>query len=357
MTGPACEACPATARTAIAPRAQKCRTVSGAPFLRQGKEYGLNHNWMVRDSRSGVVLYSCGQVAGEMMIAMRKFFAGAGAMTALLASLPARADQPRPWEMKFQAPATDMMRQIEWFANYTMWFVVPITLLVMILLGYCMYKFRASANPTPSRTSHNTLIEVIWTVGPVIVLLFIAIPSFQLLTAQYTPPEEAKLTVKATGNQWNWDYEYQVDKPLSFNSAILYDKDRAAVGKEDKGLYPRLLAVDHEMVVPVNTMTRVLITATDVIHSFSMPAFGIKMDAVPGRINETWFKADKEGIFYGQCSQLCGMDHAFMPIAIRVVSQKQYDTWLAAARTDLDGADRTLMAEVDATKKVAAAGN
>ena len=288
---------------------------------------------------------------------MRKFFAGAGAVATLLASASAHADQPRPWETNFQAPATDMMRQIEWFANYTMWFVVPITLLVLVLLAWCIFKFRASANPTPSRTSHNTLIEVIWTVGPVIVLLFIAVPSFQLLTAQYTPPEEAKLTVKATANQWNWDYEYQVDDPLSFNSAILDEKDRTAAGKEDKAVYPRLLAVDHELVVPVNTMTRVLVTATDVIHSFAMPAFGIKMDAVPGRINETWFKAEKEGLYYGQCSQLCGKDHAFMPIAIRVVSDQQYNTWLAAAKTDLDGANKTLMAEVDGTKKVAAAGN
>ncbi|RVC62484.1 cytochrome c oxidase subunit II, partial [Mesorhizobium sp. M4B.F.Ca.ET.088.02.2.1] len=212
-------------------------------------------------------------------------------------------------------------------------------------------------NPVPSRTSHNTLIEVIWTVGPVVILLCLAIPSFQLLTAQYTPPEEAKLTLKATANQWNWDYEYQVDKTLTFNSAILQDADRAAAGKEDRKLYPRLLAVDNEMVVPVNTMTRVLVTATDVIHAFAMPSFGVKTDAVPGRINEIWFKAEKEGLYYGQCSELCGKDHAFMPIAIRVVSDAQYNTWLAAARTDLPGANKALMAEVDAQDKVAAAGN
>jgi cytochrome c oxidase subunit 2 len=249
------------------------------------------------------------------------------------------------------------MRQITWFANYTMWFVVPIVVLVLGLLAWCIFKFRASVNPTASRTSHNTLIEVIWTVGPVIVLLFIAVPSFQLLTAQYTPTEEPALTVKATGNQWNWDYEYQVDQPLSFNSAILDDKDRAAAGKEDKAAYPRLLTVDHEMVVPVNKLTRVLVTATDVIHAFAMPAFGVKTDAVPGRINEIWFKPEKEGLYYGQCSELCGKDHAFMPIAIRVVSDAQYDTWLAAAKTDLEGANKKLMAEVDGNTKVAAAGN
>lgn len=295
------------------------------------------------------------------MTAMRKFLAGAkllaSAAATLLTGASAHAAQPAPWEMSFQPAATDMMRQIAWFEGYTLWFIVPITLFVLFLIAYCILKFRASVNPTPSRTSHNTLIEVIWTVGPVVVLLLLAIPSFQLLTAQYTPPEEAKLTVKATGNQWNWDYEYQTENTLSFNSAILADADRAAAGKEDRGAYPRLLAVDNEMVVPVNTMTRVLVTAADVIHAFAMPSFGIKTDAVPGRINEVWFKAEKEGLYYGQCSELCGKDHAFMPIAIRVVSDAQYKTWLAAAGTDLPGANKALMAEVDGKDKVAAAGN
>ncbi|TPJ29889.1 cytochrome c oxidase subunit II [Mesorhizobium sp. B2-8-3] len=290
-------------------------------------------------------------------LASAEFLAGAAASAVLFSSASAHADQPRPWEMTFQAPATDMMRQIERFGNYTMWFIVPITILVLLLLLVCIVKFRASVNPVPSKTSHNTLIEVIWTVGPVIVLLLIAIPSFQLLTAQYTPPEEAKLTVKATGNQWNWDYEYQVDKTFSFNSAVLQDADRAKAGKEDRGLYPRLLAVDNELVVPVNTLTRVLITATDVIHSFAVPSFGIKMDAVPGRTNETWFKAEKEGLYYGQCSQLCGKDHAFMPIAVRVVSDAQFKTWLDTAKTDVPAANKALMAEIDGTNKVAAAGN
>ena len=154
-------------------------------------------------------------------------------------------------------------------------------------------KFRASANPTPSRTSHNTLIEVIWTVGPVVVLLFLAVPSFQLLTAQYTPPEEPKLTIKATGNQWNWDYEYQIEEPLSFNSAAPDGCDAPQPARKTRDDYPRLLAVDNEVVVPVNTTVRVLVTASDVIHAFAMPAFGVKTDAVPGRINEIWFKAEQ----------------------------------------------------------------
>lgn len=288
---------------------------------------------------------------------MRKIFASAVAATASLASVAAYAAQPTPWQTTFQPAATGIMEQITWFEHYTLWFIVPITLFVLFLLAYCIFRFRASANPTPSRTSHNTLIEVVWTVGPVVILLFLAIPSFQLLTAQYSPVEEPKLTIKATANQWNWDYEYQIDKPLSFNSAILADADRAGLGKEDKTKYPRLLAVDHELVVPVGVVVRVLVVGSDVIHSYAVPAFGIKVDAVPGRANETWFKAEKEGLYYGQCSELCGKDHAFMPIAVRVVSEQQYETWLAAARTDLPGANKALMAQVDGTNKVASAGN
>lgn len=288
---------------------------------------------------------------------MRKILASAGAAAVLFANAAAYAAQPTPWQTGFQPAATSIMEQITWFEHYTLWFIVPITLLVLVLLIYCILRFRSAANPTPSRTSHNTLIEVLWTVGPVVVLLFMAVPSFQLLTAQYSPPEEAKITVKATGNQWNWDYEYQTDEALSFNSAMLSDEDRADAGKEDRAVYPRLLAVDNEVVVPIDTMVRVLVTASDVIHAFAMPAFGIKTDAVPGRINEVWFKAKKEGLYYGQCSELCGKDHAFMPIAIRVVTEEQYQTWAAAAKDDLDGANKALMAEIESTSKVAVAGN
>jgi len=290
---------------------------------------------------------------------MRRLLALAGASAAFLASVAAHAEQPVDWQTRFQPAATDIMAQITWFEEYTLWFIVPITILVLILLGWCILKYRASVNPTPSRTSHNTVIEVIWTVGPVIILLFLAVPSFQLLTAQYTPGEEAKLTVKATGNQWNWDYEYQTEDPLTFNSAMMPDNPeiRKEAGKQDLAVYPRLLAVDNEMVVPVNTMVRVLVTASDVIHAFAMPAFGVKTDAVPGRINEIWFKANKEGLYYGQCSELCGKDHAYMPIAIRVVDDAQYSTWLAAAKTDLSGAYKALMAEVEGDRSVSVAGN
>jgi len=285
---------------------------------------------------------------------MKRIIAASIAVSSCLSG--AYAAQPTDWQTRFQPAATDMMAQIAWFEQYTLWFINPITLLVLGLLAYCIFRFRASNNPTPSRTSHNTVIEVIWTIGPVLILLLLAIPSFQLLTNQYTPPEEAKLTLKATGNQWNWDYEYQIEEPISFTSSLLPDADRAASGKEDRGAYPRLLAVDNEVVVPVNTMTRVLVTAADVLHAFAMPAFGIKSDAVPGRINEVWFKAEKEGLYYGQCSELCGKDHAYMPIAIRVVSDEQYQTWLTAARADLPGANRALMAQVEGGAKLASAG-
>jgi cytochrome c oxidase subunit 2 len=280
-----------------------------------------------------------------------------GVLSGLLVAGSAYAAQPEPWQMTFQPAASAIMEQIVWFERYTLWFIIPITLFVMILLGWVMIRYRASANPVPSKTSHNTAVEIVWTVGPVVILLFLAIPSFQLLTAQYSP-EEPKLTVKATGYQWYWGYEYQAgDAPVSFDSVLLKDADRAATGKEDRKAYPRLLAVDNEMVVPVNTTVRLLVTGADVIHSFSMPAFGVKMDAVTGRSNETWFKADKEGMYYGQCSQICGKDHAYMPIAIHVVSQAQYDTWFAAAGKDLPGAYKALTAKIDTDKNVNVAGN
>jgi len=280
-------------------------------------------------------------------------------LVCLLFASGAFADQPFPWQMGMQPAASPIMHEIRWFEQYTLWFIVPITLFVLLLLIVVVVKFRASANPVPSRTSHNTAIEVVWTVGPVLILLFLAIPSFNLLTAQLTLPQNPDLTLKATATQWQWNYEYTGEKPLAFDSYLLKDDDRAAAGKEDKAVYPRLLAVDNEMVLPVNKVVRLLVTAapTDVIHAFAMPSFGVKIDAVPGRLNETWFKAEREGLFYGQCSELCGKDHAFMPIAIRVVSQEKYDAWMAAAATNLQEANKTLMAATDLKKTVDVAAN
>jgi cytochrome c oxidase, subunit II len=291
---------------------------------------------------------------------MNRALAAFTALICLLFASGSHADQPLPWQTDLQPAATTIMEQIRWFENYTLWFIVPITILVLILLVVVVLRFRASANPVPSKTSHNTMIEVIWTVGPVLVLLFFAIPSFNLLTAQLTVPSNPDLTVKVTATQWLWSYEYEGENPVSFDSYMLKEEDRAAAGKEDQSIYPRLLAVDNELVVPVGKTVRLLVTAapTDVIHSFAMPSFGVKIDAVPGRLNETWFRADREGLFYGQCSELCGKDHAFMPIAIRVVSEEQYNTWLQAAAGNLQEANKALMVAVDgADKSVQVADN
>lgn len=284
---------------------------------------------------------------------IKRAFAALAATACLLFASGSFADQPTEWQMDMQQAATPIMEQIRWFENYTLWFIVPITIFVLILLVLVVVRFRAAANPVPSKTSHNTAIEIVWTVGPVLVLLFFAIPSFNLLSAQLTQPENPDVTIKATATQWQWNYEYQGESELAFDSYMLKEEDRAAAGKEDKSVYPRLLAVDNEMVVPVGKSVRLLVTAapTDVIHAFAMPAFGVKIDAVPGRLNETWFRADREGLFYGQCSELCGKDHAFMPIAIRVVSEERYAAWLQAAGSDLEGANRALMAAVDNTDK------
>ncbi len=273
--------------------------------------------------------------------------------------------QPTDWQIWHQPAGSQIMRQIEAFDAYTFWFIIPITVFVMVLLIVVMIKFNAKTNPNPSKTSHNSLIEVIWTLGPVIILVAIALPSFKLLTAQYTPPTAADVTVKATGYQWYWGYEYQTGDEVSFDSVLIGRDDgsekskadavaeREEYGKSDLAKYPRLLAVDNELVVPVNKHVRVLLTAADVIHNFAMPAFGVKVDAVPGRLNEAWFIAEKEGLYYGQCSELCGRDHAFMPIAIRVVSDAQFAAWQKAAVDDVEDANKALMASVQMkTRKI-----
>lgn len=261
------------------------------------------------------------------------------------------------WQFWHQTAESDIQSRIEWFDQYTLWFIIPIAVLVLVLLLVVVTKFSAKNNPTPSRTSHNTLIEVIWTVAPIVVLVAISIPSFDLLDRQLRPEEEPAMTVKATGYQWYWGYEYQDGSEVSFDSVMLGEGDNEELGKTDKAKYPRLLAVDNELVVPVGKMVRVLVTAADVLHSFAMPAFGLKMDGVPGRLNETWFKAEKEGLFYGQCSELCGQGHAFMPIAIRVVSQEQFDAWKAAAADDVETANKALMASIEDKSNIKLAGN
>ncbi len=289
---------------------------------------------------------------------IKSLMAVVGGVSALAASAATGfAAQPVPWQIWHQPAGSDMMARIEWFDFYTLYFIVPITILVMGLLLYVMLRFNSRANPKPSKTTHNSLVEAAWTILPIIVLVAIAVPSFDLLNRQLAPTEEPGLTIKATGLQWYWDYEYQDESAVAFSSLMLQEDERDASGKSDKATYPRLLAVDNELVVPVNVMVRVLVTASDVLHDFALPAFGLKIDAVPGRLNETWFKADREGLYYGQCSELCGRDHAFMPIAIRVVSKQQFDAWQAQAAGDLEGANKALMAGVDRARDLKLAGN
>ncbi len=211
------------------------------------------------------------------------------------------------------------MDNIVWFHDFLSVLIIVITLFVLALLVIVVVKFNAKANPVPSRTTHNTLIEVAWTLVPVLILVGIAVPSFRLLFLELDVPK-ADLTIKATGKQWYWSYAYPDNGKFEFDSLMAADKQ------------PRLLGVDNEMVVPVNKVVRVQVTGADVIHAFAMPAFGVKIDAIPGRLNETWFKATKTGMFYGQCSELCGKDHAFMPIAVRVVSDQEFASWVEAAK-------------------------
>ena len=223
--------------------------------------------------------------------------------------------QPSPWEIGLQEAGSVVMEQLTGFHTFLLVIITLITILVLALLLTVMVRFNAKANPAPSRTTHNTFVEVVWTVLPIVILGFIVVPSFKLLFLELDIPP-ADLTVKATGQQWSWSYSYPDNGNLEFPSLLAPDKQ------------PRLLAVDHEMVVPVNKIVRVQVIGADVIHSFAVPSFGIKIDAIPGRLNETWFKAEHEGMFYGQCSELCGRDHAFMPIAVKVVSDSEFTAWV-----------------------------
>jgi cytochrome c oxidase subunit II len=237
-------------------------------------------------------------------------------MSAALAGM----GEPSPWQIGLQDSATPIMSDITWFHNVLLWIIGGISAFVLALLLIIVVRFNARANPTPTRTTHNTLLEVLWTIVPVIILACIAVPSFRLLFIQLEVPKP-DLTVKATGSQWYWTYNYPDNGNLQITSTMVDEKDL-------KPGQPRLLTVDNEMVVPVNKYVHVIVTGADVIHSFNVPSFGIRIDAVPGRINETWFKATTEGMFYGQCSELCGKDHSFMPIAVRVVSDADFATWL-----------------------------
>ncbi len=232
-----------------------------------------------------------------------------------------------PGQIGFQVGVTDIARQIHGFYDNLLFpIITAISLFVLVLLGICIFRFNEKANPVPSKTTHNTLLEVAWTIVPVLILVVIAIPSFRLLTRQLELPKP-DITIKATGKQWYWSYDYPKDQEGGFG----FDSTRL----EDKDLKPgdiHLLSVDNEAVVPVNKNIQVNVIGADVIHGFIVQSLGVRIDAVPGRLNSTWFRADREGIYYGQCSKLCGKDHAYMPIAIRVVSQPEYEAWLQDAK-------------------------
>ena len=276
-----------------------------------------------------------------MQVISRLYVAAAVAVMAFIGAGAAWAGmgQPSDWQIGPQQSATPVMDDIVWFHNYLLVFITVIALFVLALLTIVVVKFNARANPTPSRTTHNTVLEILWTLVPVMILLAIAIPSFKFLFFQLnTPP--ADLTVKATGKQWFWSYSYPDNGKFEFDSLMLSDKERRAkTDKDPKADVPRLLAVDNELVVPVNKVVRVQVTGADVIHAFAVPSFGIKIDAIPGRLNETWFKAEREGVYYGQCSELCGKDHAFMPIAVRVVSEQAFTAWVEEAKKKYARAD------------------
>jgi cytochrome c oxidase subunit 2 len=248
-------------------------------------------------------------------------------LSALLIPAAALADTlPKNWQLGFQPAASPVMEQLEWLHNdFLMYIITAITIIVLVLMVYIALRFNKKANPVASKTTHNVKLEVIWTVIPVIILIAIAVPSVRIHNFMETMPDKA-LTLKVTGYQWYWGYEYPDNGGVSFESRIVEDKDL----KEGE---PRLLTVDNAVVIPVNTPIRVQTTAADVIHAWALPAFGVKRDAVPGRLNETWFEANKEGRYYGQCSELCGVKHGFMPIVIDVVSKEKFDAWIAAHST------------------------
>jgi len=251
--------------------------------------------------------------------------AGLGAVLSLAGACgTAAANEPHPWQMGLQEAASPVKHLMDSFHSLLTIIITLIVIFVAALLAYCVVRFNAKRNPVPSKTAHHTLLEVAWTVLPVIILIVVAVPSFKLLYMAERVPQ-ADMTIKVTGRQWYWDYEYPDQGNIAFSSYIIQEADL-------KPGQRRLLEVDNRVVVPVNATVRLLVTAGDVIHSWAIPAFGVKKDGMPGRINETWFKAEREGVYYGQCSEICGTNHGYMPIAVEVVSKEKFDAWVAKAK-------------------------
>ena len=267
---------------------------------------------------------------------------GAGSAAAL--------GKPEQWQLNLQSAATPLMRDVADFHSFLLVIITLIVGLVLTLLMVVIVRFNSKANPAPTKTTHNTTLEVLWTVVPVLILVIIAIPSFRLLYLQRVIPP-ADMTVKVTGNKWYWSYEYPDHGGIAFDANILSNEEADAKGE------PRYLAVDNPVVVPVNKTVRVIVTASDVIHAWTLASFGQKIDAVPGRLNEDWFRIDREGVYYGQCSELCGKDHAFMPVTVRAVPQTEFNVWVETAKAaGVEQANRMFASGPSAERAVAAAG-
>ena len=247
-------------------------------------------------------------------------------LTSLFTSLPALSNGAIDWQLGFQKPASEHMQNIFDLHNFVLIMMTAITIFVLILLIYVAIRFRKSANPNPSKRTHNALLETLWTAIPVIILIFMAVPSFKLLYEQDVIPE-ADMTIKVIGHQWYWEYQYPEHDDLSFESYLIPDN-------ELKDGEPRLLTVDNRLVLPVKKNIHVLITAGDVLHSFAMPSLGVKRDAVPGRLNETWMKIDRPGIYRGQCSEICGTGHGYMPVVIEALSENDFAAWVNKAKNE-----------------------
>ena len=261
---------------------------------------------------------------------MHKFAAfGAAVPLTGMAAGSASAGQPEPWGLGFQEAVTPTMENISWFHDVILMPVITvITLFVLGLMAYAIWRFRESRNPEPSRTTHNTVIEVLWTAIPTVILVLIAIPSFRIMY-ENDRIEQADMTLKTIGRQWYWSYQYPDHGDFEFDSNIIPDEEI----DPSKGQL-RQLSVDNPVYLPVNQNIRVLFTSSDVLHAWALPAAGVKLDNVPGRINETWMRIEKEGVYYGQCSELCGTGHGYMPIEVRAVSQEAFDAWVEKAREE-----------------------
>jgi len=257
-------------------------------------------------------------------MSMRKAGLGTGLAGLALSWATQAAALPYNYQLGLQPAASPVMQRIEDFHTLLLWIITAITVFVGALMGWIVIRYNRSANPVPSKTHHNTLLEVAWTIIPVIILVIIAIPSFKLLYYEAEIPKP-DVTIKVIGKQWFWTYQYPASN-FGFDSQPLSDADAAKAGE------PRLLGVDHVVVVPVNKVIEIITTGADVIHSWALPQMGVKMDAVPGRLNHTWFKATETGVFYGECSELCGPRHDFMPIEVKVVTDAQYAAWIAGTK-------------------------